>query len=144
MADSTIGSLPAASTLNDSSLLVVEQLGAAMKLTGLLLKQYCQNAIAAQVAQAKASATTASTAANAAEVSAEKADASKTAAVVAQNAAETARTATEVAQAAAEAARAAAEAAALLVDRDDTGAQYTMHWSVLEGKPVLTLEPQEE
>ena len=56
MADKTIGSLPAATTLNDPSLLVVEQEGAAMKLTGLLLKQYCQNAVADQVAQADTSA----------------------------------------------------------------------------------------
>lgn len=56
MADKTIGSLPAATTLNDPSLLVVEQEGAARKLTGLLLKQYCQNAVAAQVAQADTSA----------------------------------------------------------------------------------------
>ena len=33
MADKTIGSLPAASALDDPSLLVVEQHGAAMKLT---------------------------------------------------------------------------------------------------------------
>ena len=57
MADKTIGSLPAASALDDPSLLVVEQGGVAMKLAGLLLKQYCQNAVAGQVAQAAASAT---------------------------------------------------------------------------------------
>ena len=57
MADKTIGSLPAASALDDPSLLVVEQAGVAMKLAGLLLKQYCQNAVAGQVAQAAASAT---------------------------------------------------------------------------------------
>ena len=57
MADKTIGSLPAASALDDPSLLVVEQAGSAMKLEGLLLKQYCQNAVAEQVAQAAASAT---------------------------------------------------------------------------------------
>ena len=72
MADSTIGSLPAASALNDSSLLVVEQLGAAMKLTGLLLKQYAQNAVQPQVDAAGASAdAAASSATEATEAAAE-------------------------------------------------------------------------
>ena len=72
MADSTIGSLPAASALNDSSLLVVEQLGAAMKLTGLLLKQYVQNAVQPQVDAAGASAdAAASSATEATEAAAE-------------------------------------------------------------------------
>ena len=51
MADSTIGNLPAASVFDDSSLLVVEQAGSAMKLAGLLLKQYCQNAVVPQFDQ---------------------------------------------------------------------------------------------
>lgn len=45
MADSTIGSLPTASELDDTSLLVTEQRGIAMRLTGLLLKQYVRNAV---------------------------------------------------------------------------------------------------
>ena len=67
MADRTIGSLPAASALDDPSLLVVEQAGSAMKLEGLLLKQYCQNAVQPQVDAAAASAGAAAGSAEAAE-----------------------------------------------------------------------------
>ena len=83
MADSTIGSLPAASALNDSSLLVVEQLGAAMKLTGSLLKQYVQNAVQPQVDAAGASADAA--ASSATEATEAAAEAREAAALVAKN-----------------------------------------------------------
>ena len=94
MADSTIGSLPAASALNDSSLLVVEQLGTAMKLTGLLLKQYAQNAVQPQVDAAGASAAGAE---DSAETAATKAAAAST---YASNAAQSAQAAAGSAEAA--------------------------------------------
>lgn len=83
MADSTIGGLPAASALEDPSLLVVEQRGAAMNLTGLLLKQYVQSAIQPQVdaaeASADAAASSATAASNSATAAAQSAEEAKTA-----------------------------------------------------------------
>lgn len=44
MADQTIGSLPVADTLEDDSLLVVEQLGEARSIQGLLVKKFAETA----------------------------------------------------------------------------------------------------
>lgn len=49
MADKTIGELPAASGLDDDSLLVVEQQGTAMRASGALWKGFAQSAVASQV-----------------------------------------------------------------------------------------------
>ena len=51
--DSTIGSLPAASSLDDASLLVVEQQGAAMHITGAQIKGYAQASVSEYVGQAQ-------------------------------------------------------------------------------------------
>lgn len=51
--DSTIGSLPAASSLDDASLLVVEQQGAAMHITGAQIKGYAQASVSGYVGQAQ-------------------------------------------------------------------------------------------
>ena len=51
--DSTIGSLPAASSLDDASLLVVEQQGAAMHITGAQIKGYAQDSVSGYVGQAQ-------------------------------------------------------------------------------------------
>ena len=45
MADSNIGALPLAPDLADDSLLVMEQQGAAMKLTGGMLKNYAKQGV---------------------------------------------------------------------------------------------------
>jgi hypothetical protein len=59
MADKTIGSLPAAESVDDTSLLVMEQQGAAMKVTGALIKGYAAAAVAGYVDDAKKAAETA-------------------------------------------------------------------------------------
>lgn len=52
MADSNIGSLPAAESLNDDSLLVAEQSGAAVHFRGKLLKDYAKQGVDAYVTEA--------------------------------------------------------------------------------------------
>lgn len=54
LVDSTVGSLPAAPTLNDASLLVIEQQGEAMHITGAQIKGYAQDAVSGYVGQAQA------------------------------------------------------------------------------------------
>ena len=124
MADSTIGNLPAASALNDSSLLVVEQLGTAMKLTGLLLKQYAQNAVQPQVDAAEASAAGAG---DSAETAATKAAAAST---YASNAAQSA-------QAAAGSAEAAETASAHYPKISETNDHWLV-WDAISGAYVDT------
>lgn len=111
MADRTIGSLPAAASIEDDSLLVAEQQGEAVHFTGKQLKDYAKAGLDALVAQAKTAAEAADKAATDAEAAAKTA-AEKAAAVTddAKAAAQAAKTATE-AQAAAQTAREAAEAA---------------------------------
>ena len=53
MADKTIGQLPAIASLDDASLIPVEQSGSAGKMTGLQFKTFAQNAVAAQVTRAE-------------------------------------------------------------------------------------------
>lgn len=53
MADKNIGSLPAASTVDDDSLLVAEQQGQAVKVTGAQFKGFAQQAVRQYVEQAQ-------------------------------------------------------------------------------------------
>ena len=53
MADKNIGSLPAASTVDDDSLLVAEQQGQAVKVTGAQFKKFAQQAVRQYVEQAQ-------------------------------------------------------------------------------------------
>ena len=53
MADKNIGSLPAASTVDDDSLLVAEQQGQAVKVTGAQFKGFAQQAVQQYVEQAQ-------------------------------------------------------------------------------------------
>ena len=53
MADKNIGSLPAASTLDDDSLLVAEQQGQAVKVTGAQFKGFAQQSVRQYVEQAQ-------------------------------------------------------------------------------------------
>ena len=73
MADKTIGELPAASSLDDDSLLVVEQQSLAMSLKGKLIRQFAQQATAEQVAAAAVSAQEAGQAADKAEAARDEA-----------------------------------------------------------------------
>ena len=63
MADKTIGELPAASEVNDDSLLVMEQQGQARSVKGDLIKKYAREATAAYVEDARKSAEAAAEAA---------------------------------------------------------------------------------
>ena len=91
MADKTIGELPAASNLDDNSLLVVEQQGTAMCVSGALWKRYAQEAVVPQVGAAQ-------TSAQAAASSAKAAQAAQSAAQTAQAGAQAARQGAEAAE----------------------------------------------
>ena len=96
MADKTIGSLPAATTVDDDSLFVCEQQGTAMKTTGAQWKGFAVQAVSPLVTQAQQSATQAGNSATAA------ADSATEAAKSAQEAAESATGAADSAQTAQE------------------------------------------
>lgn len=53
MADKTIGELPVASSLDDNSLLVVEQQSQARSIQGYLIRQFAQQVVSGQVAAAQ-------------------------------------------------------------------------------------------
>ena len=53
MADKTIGELPVASSLDDNSLLVVEQQSQARSIQGYLIRRFAQQAVSGQVAAAQ-------------------------------------------------------------------------------------------
>lgn len=74
MADRMIGELPHASELQDSSLLVMEQSGQAMNISGAQLKEYAKAGVQSYVEQAATSATNAAASAAAAANSAAAAD----------------------------------------------------------------------
>lgn len=88
MADSTIGSLPALSELDDNSLLVAEQGGSAHKLSGAQIKAFAVAAAEAEAAKAAQSATDAAAAKTAAENAKSAAQSSATVAVSSQSKAE--------------------------------------------------------
>ena len=95
MADRTIGELPNATSLDDDSLLVVEQQSEARNIRGLLIRQFAEAASAAQVAAAQLAAQQAQLAQQGAEAAQDAAEDAKTGAESAQEAAETARGAIE-------------------------------------------------
>lgn len=95
MADKTIGSLPAASTVDDDSLFILEQQGAAVKATGAQWKGYAQQSVSQYVTQAQQAANNALQASEQAleavqniGTAVEDTAANKVAAQAAQNAAE--------------------------------------------------------
>lgn len=130
MADKTIGSLPQATSVDDTSLFVIEQQGAAMKATGAQWKEYAQASVSQYVGQAQTAATqagnSATQAGDSASAAAESAsDAQESAGEAAQSArdAQTAKTASEAAQEAAESAQQAAEGAQSSVSSDASAAE---------------------
>lgn len=96
MADKTIGSLPQAQSVDDSSLFVCEQQGTAMKTTGAQWKGYAIQAVSQYVAPAQQAAQQAQQAAQQAQQAATNAAKSET------NAAKSATEAAESAQSAQE------------------------------------------
>ena len=96
MADKTIGSLPQAQSVDDTSLFVCEQQGTAMKTTGAQWKGFAVQSVSPLVTQAQQSATQAGNSATAAANSATEAEKS------AQEAAESATGAADSAQTAQE------------------------------------------
>lgn len=95
MADKTIGSLPAATTVDDDSLFILEQQGAAVKATGAQWKGYAQQSVSQYVTQAQQAANNALQASEQAleavqniGTAVEDTAANKVAAQAAQNAAE--------------------------------------------------------
>lgn len=112
MADKQISSLPAATSVDDASLFVVEQQGAAMSASGALWKGYAIQAVQPYVNQVQEAADDAEAAAEKAAASATEASTAASGAQSAKTAAEAAKTAAETAQAAAEAAKGSAEASA--------------------------------
>ena len=91
MPDLTIGQLPAASSVSDSALFVLEQNGTAQSATGAQWKGYAQGAVAPQVSAAQ-------TSAQAAASSAKAAQAAQSAAQTAQAGAQAARQGAEAAE----------------------------------------------
>lgn len=111
MADKTIGSLPAASDVDDLSLFVIEQNGTAMKATGAQWKGYAQVSVSQYVGQAQSAAEDAQAAADDAESALSQLDDAVTQAQSAQAAAESAQELAESAKESAESAKNAAESA---------------------------------
>lgn len=74
MADKAIGELPQAPSVNDNSLLAVEQQGTAMKMTGAQFRQFAQASVVQYVASAKQAAQTAQNAIGDAEAAADRAE----------------------------------------------------------------------
>lgn len=95
MADKQISSLPAAASVDDASLFVVEQQGAAMSASGALWKGYAIQAVQPYVNSAQGSATAA---ANSAEQAAKSASDAAKSASDAQNSAESAAQSADTAQ----------------------------------------------
>jgi len=108
MADKTIGELPVASSLDDESLLVVEQQRQARSIKGILIKNFAQAAAAGSVEAAQKAAATATAAKDGAEAAKTKAETAQTKAEDAQAKAETAKTGAEQAEQNAQASAAAA------------------------------------
>lgn len=95
MADKTIGSLPAATTVDDDSLFVLEQQGSAVKATGAQWKGYAQSAVSQYVTQAQQQAQASANSATTASQAATDAQAAKTDAETARDGAESAQRAIE-------------------------------------------------
>lgn len=88
MADKSIGDLPAVSSLNNDSLIPVEQQGVASKLTGKLFADFARESVSYQVESAKESAVSASAAVRDATAQASAAKESREQAEMARNAIE--------------------------------------------------------
>lgn len=112
MADQTIGSLPAASDLRDDSLLVAEQQGEAVSVSGALLKAFARVGVSEYVEAAQAAAQNALSAAQQALDAVESVQGAAAEAAAAQAANEAAQAAMQAALAAQAAAEAAAQDAA--------------------------------
>lgn len=151
MADKNIGALPSAASLDDDSLLVAEQQGQAVSVSGSLFKnfarasvsQYVDSAkgyadaakksaddaagslsrIGDSVTQAAASAASASESAASAQTAQGAAEAAQTAAEQAKADAESAKADVDASKTAAEAAKTAAESAAVQTGQDKTAAE---------------------
>ena len=95
MPDLTIGQLPAASSVSDAALFVLEQNGTAQSATGAQWKGYAQAAVASQVSAAQASAQSAASSAQAAQAAQQGAEAAQAGAEAAQAGAEMAERAIE-------------------------------------------------
>lgn len=91
MADSTIGSLPALSELDDNSLLVAEQNGSAQRLSGAQVKSFARAAAASEAAKAAQAASDANSAKSAAQSAQTAAENAKKSASTAATSAESAR-----------------------------------------------------
>lgn len=111
MADKSIGSLQTVPQLNDESLLVVEQLGKAMKVTGAQVKGFAQDAVKPQVEAAKQAATQAEQSSASATAAVKDAQAAQAGAATSAGEAKTAEAAAKEAQQAAAGSAAAAETA---------------------------------
>ena len=151
MADKNIGALPSAASLDDDSLLVAEQQGQAVSVSGALFKKFARDSVSQyvnsakgyaesaeqsasqaadslsqigdSVTQAAASATAASESAASAQTAQGAAEAAQTAAEQAKADAESAKADVESAKTAAEAAKTAAEAAAAQAEQDKEAAE---------------------
>lgn len=91
MADKTIGSLPAATTVDDSSLWVAENQGQAQKVTGAQIKGFAQAAVQQYVSQAQQAAQEAQEAVTQIGTAVDDTEANAQAAQAAQTSAESAR-----------------------------------------------------
>lgn len=123
MADRTVGSLPSAPDLYDDSLLVIEQQGAALSLSGAQLKDFARQGVEDYVEDAQKAAETAQEAVKSVGDSVEEAQA--------------ARDAAQTAQAGAEAAREAIEDMEVSVDTLAAGAPASVAKTAQEGHVLL-------
>lgn len=143
MADSNIGSLPAAEALNDDSLLVAEQSGTAVHFRGKLLKDYASQGVSAYVKSAQEAA---EKAAQAAQEAAETVEGIKDvtedvkAAQAAAQAAETAAQAAQTAKAAAEQAAATAASDAVA----DVGSEMQGYVTAAEAAQTAAEQARDE
>lgn len=135
MADKNIGSLPAASALDDDSLLVAEQQGKAVHFRGKLLKDYARQGVDALVTAAQEAATKAAQAAKEAQEAADAVadvsadtEAAKAAAVAAENAR----------AAAVQAAQNAEQAAALAAQNAASGVENRLAGYVSDAQSAKT------
>lgn len=125
MADRTVGSLPPAADLYDDSLLVVQQQGAAMSLSGAQLKRFSQAGVSGYVEAARKAAQDALEAVGTIGDSVERA--------------ETARSGAQAARKGAEEARKAIEDLEASADTLPAGSPASVEKTVLEGHVLLKL-----
>lgn len=112
MADKTIGSLPAIESLDDESLLIAEQQGEAVKVTGLQFKSLARVGVAEYVESAQTASENALAAAQQAQEAVASVEGAAEEAAAAQAANEAAQAAMRAAETAKESAESAAQSAA--------------------------------